>query len=333
MSALVDGHGRAVRYLRLSLTERCNLACVYCAPVDHDALAADWLSDDEVVALSAALAPLGVDHLRLTGGEPTLRPRLPALVARLAALGPRDLALSTNGVHLAALAAPLRRAGLRRVNVSLDTLDAARFAELAGGRAALDDARRGIDAAVDAGLELKLNTVVLDGGNADELPVLARYAWARRAIPRFIELMPLAGGHAPRGRFVPAARIRAILAAAFGPLVEDRGVDGMGPARYLRTAAGERIGIIAAVSEPFCEGCNRIRVSARGRLHACLGLDDPPPVPGDPLDLRAALRRGSEAVRSAVRAALAGKVAGHGFTVAAGALRGGPRRPMLVVGG
>lgn len=342
---LIDAHARRVEYLRLSLTERCNLACSYCVPEQHDELPSDWLSDDEVVALVAALQPLGVSRVRLTGGEPTLRPRLPQLVARLAALGLDDLSLTTNGTRLDELAAPLREAGLRRLNISLDTLDSARFASFANGRSTLADVQRGIDAAVAANYSsIKLNTVVLAGLNDDELPALARYAWERRAVPRFIELMPMSEGEvAPRARLFPAAEIRARLGAAFGTLVPDAaaGIPGVGPARYLQCTGGPcdgaRLGIISAVTERFCSACNRIRVSARGRLHTCLGIDDPEPATfgslEDPLDLRAALRRGAAGVQERVRSAVAGKAEGHTFVVDASSLRGGPRRAMIVIGG
>jgi len=345
MSALMDGHARRVEYLRLSLTERCNLACSYCVPEHHDELPSDWMSDDEVVALVAALQPLGVTRVRLTGGEPTLRPRLPQLVARLAALGLRDLSLTTNGTRLAELAAPLREAGLARLNISLDTLDAARFASFARGRSALADVQRGIEAAVLAGYpSIKLNTVALAGVNDDELPALARYAWERGAVPRYIELMPMSEGEvAPRARLLAAAEIRSRLVAAFGELETDVAADlpGVGPARYLRVAGGSyngaRLGIISAVTERFCSSCNRLRVSARGRLHTCLGIDDPDhasfPNGEDPLDLRYALRLGPAVVQARVQQAVAQKAEGHTFLADASSLRGGPRRAMIVIGG
>lgn len=331
MSALIDGHGRAVRYLRLSLTERCNLACSYCVPEHHDALPSDWLTDDEIVALVAALRPLGLDHLRLTGGEPTLRPRLPRLVSRLAALGIADLALTTNATRLTDLARPLHEAGLHRVNVSLDTLDPDAFRALTG--AELEPVLGGIDALADAGFSHgKLNVVLLRGVNDGQLASLARFAWRRGLVPRFIELMPMSDGRvAPPSRFLPVAAARRELEAALGPLVaKEHDLRGAGPARYLSTSDGP-VGFISAVTEPFCETCNRIRVSARGRLHACLGIDDVVTAP-DPLDLRAALRRGVDATRDAVRAALAKKGRGHAFD-RCDTDRGGPRRHMVVIGG
>jgi cyclic pyranopterin phosphate synthase len=326
---LKDRHGRRVEYLRLSLTERCNLRCSYCVPSAHERLPADWMSDDEIVALVAALRPLGLRRVRLTGGEPTLRPRLVELVARLAALDLDDLSLTSNGTRMVELAAPLRAAGLDRLNLSLDTLSADRFAALCGDAASLDEVLRGLAAASRAGYRaLKLNTVALAGVNDDELAGLARHAWSMGATPRFIELMPMSDGEvAPRARFLPAVEIRRRLAEAFGPLLPDEahGLPGVGPARYLRLADGRRVGVIAAVTEKFCAGCNRIRVSARGRLHACLGVD------GDSTDLRAALHRGQ--VAEVLGKALLDKAEGHGFTLQATTLQGGPRRAMIVIGG
>lgn len=327
---LVDGLQRRVEYLRLSLTERCNLACAYCVPQDEQRAPADWLTDDEVVGLCAALRPLGVRRVRLTGGEPTLRPRLAKLVERLAALHLDDLSLTTNATRLEALAAPLRAAGLARLNLSLDTLRPDWYAQLCGAPR-LAEVLRGIEAAAAAGYSsLKLNVVALAGLNDDELPALARYAWDRNIVPRFIELMPMADGAvAPRARFLAAAEIRARLQAAFGPLVADDAHDlpGVGPARYFRIGA-HHVGVIAAVTERFCAACNRIRVDARGRLHACLGVDD-----SAPLDLRAALRQGDDLLRAAVLRAVGLKAEGHTFTLGAGALAGGPRRSMIVIGG
>ena len=341
MSVLVDAQARPVEYVRLSLTERCNLACTYCVPAHHEELPSNWMSDDEIVALVEALQPLGLRRVRLTGGEPTLRPRLPELVRRLAGLDLVDLSLTTNATRLSALAVALREAGLHRLNISLDTLDPARFRALSGGD--LDTVLAGIDAATAAGFTSgKLNVVALDGVNDEELVGLARYAWAHDLQPRFIELMPMSDGVvAPTQRFLPAAAIRARLEAGLGALEPcDRVGPGVGPARHLRvTGTANTVGIIAAVTEPFCTTCNRIRVSARGRLHACLGIDDPPPSghrSGDPLDLRAAIRRGPDAVRAAVVRAVSEKGEGHSFvlgTTSTGALAGGPRRHMIVIGG
>lgn len=339
-AVLVDPYARTVDYLRLSLTERCNLACTYCVPSHHEELPSDWMSDDEIVALVSALQPLGLRRVRLTGGEPTLRPRLPDLVRRLAGLGLADLSLTTNATRLTALAVPLRRAGLHRLNISLDTLDPARFRSLSGGDLAAVLA--GIDAATAAGFTAgKLNVVALDGINDGELVALARYAWAHDLEPRYIELMPMSeGAVAPTQRFLSAAAVRARLEASLGALEPcERVGPGVGPARHMRVAGTPHtVGFISAVTEPFCATCNRIRISARGRLHTCLGIDDEPARDDgaeDPLDLRAALRRGPEPVRAAVVRAVGKKGEGHTFApIPSGArIAGGPRRHMIVIGG
>src|SRR5688500_12786056 len=192
---LVDGHGRGIEYLRLSLTDRCNYRCTYCRPaaggphLDR----ADRLDADEVVALVSCFVRLGVRRIRLTGGEPTLRADLVAIATRLHALSVHDLALSTNGHLLASLASPLRTAGVARLNVSLDTLDEHKFAAITRG-GDLSRVLAGIDAARTAGLPLKINTVAVKGFNDLEIPAIAAYAWSVGAIPRFIEQMPMADG-------------------------------------------------------------------------------------------------------------------------------------------
>lgn len=335
-SLLKDAHARTVEYVRLSLTERCNLACTYCVPSHHEELPSDWMTDDEIVALVEALQPLGLGRVRLTGGEPTLRPRLPQLVARLARLGLKDLSLTTNATRLSSLAVPLREAGLHRLNISLDTLDATRFRALSGGD--LATVLAGIDAASAAGFEGgKLNVVALDGVNDTELGALARYAWAHGLQPRYIELMPMSDGAvAPSHRFLPVAAVRARLESELGALEPCDSVGpSVGPARHMRVVGTtDTVGFISAVTEPFCTTCNRIRISARGRLHTCLGIDDAEG-PQDPLDLRAAVGRGPAAVRAAVTRAVGTKGQGHTFvpTPVGTRLAGGPRRHMIVIGG
>ena len=331
---LVDPQQRRVEYLRLSVTDRCNLRCTYCIPeagVQH-LERGDVLSFEEIVALVRSFCRLGVRRLRLTGGEPTLRRELPALVATLRALpGIEDVALSTNGLRLEELAKPLRAAGVDRLNVSVDSLDPERFARITRG----GDVGRvlaGIEAARAAGFRgIKINVVAARGFNDDELPALCAYAWERGLIPRFIEQMPMADGalFVP-GTFLGAAEIRAIIAAsAAGRLIaEDAGspAQGAGPARYWRVeGAGERrFGIISPLTEHFCDTCNRVRLSASGALHTCLGHDDA-------TDLRAVLRAGGEdAVADAIRAAVGAKRDGHRFGLLG---IGGPRKAMVQIGG
>jgi cyclic pyranopterin phosphate synthase len=298
----------------------------------------DLLGEDELVAIVSALIPVGLKRVRLTGGEPTVRRELVRIVERLAGLGLEEVTLSTNGERLVELAEPLRKAGLSRLNISLDSLRHHRFAQLTR-HGSLDRVLAGIGAAQAAGFRhIKLNTVALAGFNADELSDICRFAFARDMTPRFIELMPIGEGVACSvGGFLSAAAIRIKLAAELGPLCALdptlAALPGTGPARYVGVQDGDtlrRIGIIAAVSEPFCDSCDRVRLSASGQLHTCLGYDAA-------VDLAKALRAApadcgerSDAVVSAVRRALQDKRVGHSFT-AIGC--GRPRRLMVAIGG
>jgi cyclic pyranopterin phosphate synthase len=330
---LTDGLARRVTYLRVSLTDRCNYRCTYCMPEAGVELVprADVLTLEELEAIVAALVGAGVRRVRLTGGEPTVRHGLVELVARLARLGLDDLAMTTNGHTLRDLAAPLRRAGLGRLNVSLDTLDAERFRRITR-RGDLGRVLDGIEAAREAGFRgTKINVVALAGFNDDELDRLAAWAWERDLVPRFIEWMPMSDGElfAP-GAFLPAAAIRERLERAFGRFVADdgAGLAGVGPARYLRRESGpasHRFGVISAVTEQFCDTCNRVRLSATGKLHACLARDEE-------MDLRGPLRAGADAERllAIVRDGLAHKPRGHEFAQSG---CGGPRKHMVSIGG
>jgi cyclic pyranopterin phosphate synthase len=335
---LVDRQRRALQYLRISVTDRCNYRCTYCIPDDAGlahAPRADVLSFEEIVALARVFVSLGVRRLRLTGGEPTVRRELPTLARMLRALpGVEELSLSTNGHLLEELAAPLRAAGVDRLNVSLDSLDAAKFRRITG-RGELPRVLAGLDAARAAGFAIKLNTVAVKGFNDDELPALCAFAWERGFVPRFIELMPMAAGQTwVPGELLAAAEIRAVVAAAHpgARLVADAGgaARGGGPARYWRlddgnaAAPARRLGIIAPMTEHFCDTCNRVRLSATGALHACLAHDDA-------VDLRGPLRAGgTAAVVDAVTRALAAKRDGHEFQLVG---LGGPRKAMVQIGG
>jgi len=317
---LRDGLGRAITYLRLSLTARCNFTCSYCSPSPDGA--ADTLERADAARLVRIFAGLGVRRVRLTGGEPTLRSDLAALARDLGAIpGIEELALTTNGHRLEGLAAELRRAGISRLNVSLDTLDAAKLRALSGRAADLGRIVRGIAAAAAAGYaSLKLNVVVVRGQNDGELGDLARFAWRHGAVPRFIELMPFGPGEP-----VPAAEIRALLEAQGIRLAPDA-TRGWGPATHMRGIAGGAeglVGFISAMTESFCEGCNRVRIGADGALRSCLGGRDRVPL----LDL---LRSGAAdaEVAAAVRAALAAKGARHAM-----GQDGAPLLPMAGVGG
>jgi cyclic pyranopterin phosphate synthase len=362
---LVDRQRRLIDYLRVSVTDRCNYRCTYCVPasgVEHFDRS-DVLSCDEIVRLVACFARLGVRRVRLTGGEPTVRGDLPALAAMVRAIpGIEELALSTNAHRLGELAGPLRAAGVDRLNISVDSLDPERFARITRG-GSLARVQAGIEAARAAGFRsIKINAVAVRGFNDDEIGAICAYAWERDLVPRFIEQMPMADGtlYVP-GTFLGAREIRALIAAAnpgtrIAPLAPSRAA-GAGPARYFSLeasnvpggaagddagdpvdtrsgggagggSAGPRFGIISAVTEHFCDTCNRVRLAADGALHTCLGYDDA-------TDLRGVLHdRGEDAVVEAIRAAVAGKRDGHSFgLVQIGRLEGGPRQAMVQIGG
>ncbi|MCB9705323.1 MAG: GTP 3',8-cyclase MoaA [Myxococcales bacterium] len=336
--ALVDRQARQVRYLRVSLTDRCNYRCTYCMPeegIEHRARG-ELLSLEEIVAICRAFAAWGVERVRLTGGEPTVRRGLVDLVRALRAIpreggGHLEVMMTTNGELLGELAGPLADAGLGGVTVSVDSLDPARFRRITR-RGELARVLAGIDAARARGLRVKLNTVAIAGFNDDELASIARHAWSRGATPRFIELMPMAGGRLfVPGELLPAAAIRAAIAEGLGAKVvadDGAGVRGLGPATYWRIAGGpedgRRFGVIAAMTENFCASCNRLRLSASGQLHACLARDEAG-------DLRAALRSGRpDALAVAVRAVLGRKEDGHRFQLDGS---GGPRKAMVTIGG
>ncbi|MFO0682876.1 MAG: GTP 3',8-cyclase MoaA [Sandaracinus sp.] len=309
---LRDAQGRTYSYARLSVTDRCDMACMYCMPEGGEAehgLRAEILADAEIARLVAVLARAGVRRFRLTGGEPLVRPGVPALVAAMRAAGATEVVLTTNASLLARHAAALAEAGLSGVNVSIDSLAPARFAAITRG-GDLEAVIGGIDAALAAGLRVKTNTVVLGGVNDDELAPIVRWAWAREIVPRFIELMPLGeGATLPTERFVSAERMRAALA----PMVEDeRGAptDGAGPARYVRERGGRRrVGFITAVTDEFCGTCNRVRVTSHGELRACLA-------DRAAVSLRDAMRAGAsdEDLAWSIAWALGAKATGHEFT-------------------
>ncbi|HSM92014.1 MAG TPA: GTP 3',8-cyclase MoaA [Anaeromyxobacteraceae bacterium] len=273
MPGLTDGQGRTISYLRLSLTDRCNLRCGYCA-AHADRPAAEPLRREEIRRLARIFARLGVRRVRLTGGEPTLRRDLLEIVADVGAIpGIEELALTTNGFRLGELAAPLRAAGVARLNVSLDTLDGARLSRICGRPVRIERLLAGIEAATRAGFaSVKLNTVVMRGENDGEVGDIVRFAWGVGALPRFIELMPFGGG-VP----VPAAETKRLLSRQGIALRPDE-TRGWGPAYHMqgRDEAGGGdltglVGFISAMTENFCGSCNRVRVAADGSLRACLG--------------------------------------------------------------
>ena len=331
---LVDSFARRIRYLRVSVTDRCNYRCTYCMPETlEDRMQfqprAALLTFEELEQIARVFSRLGVRKLRLTGGEPTVRHGIVDLVRRMAAVpGIEQVVMTTNGHLLADLAGPLRDAGLTAINVSLDTLDADRFRAITS-RGDLSRVLAGIDAAVAAGLRVKTNAVALRDINEHELVALCEDAWQRGATPRFIEHMPMSDGalyEAAQG--ITAAAIRRTVEASLGPLVPadetDRNRRDAGPARYwaLATDKSKQLGIISAMSEHFCDDCNRLRLTATGELHACLGHDDA-------VSLRDVLRAGGsdEDLVRAIAGAVHGKRAGHIFEAKA------PTKHMIGIGG
>lgn len=309
----LDSLARPINYLRISVTDRCNLRCVYCMPAEGLSTKfphAEILAFEEIVRVVEAAADLGITKIRLTGGEPLVRLGLPNLVRMIAAVpGIDDIAMTTNGVLLPRYADDLKRAGLHRVNVSLDTLRPERFARITRlGK--LDDTLAGIDAAERVGLgPIKLNMVVMRHFNDDEVADFARMTLTRAWHVRFIEVMPVgATAGAALLEHVSMAEIKAHIEDALGPLAPAaERMQGNGPARYYQLAgAAGTVGFIAAVSEHFCFRCNRLRLTADGKLRPCLLSDAE-------LDLRTALRQGASRaeLEELLREAIEQKPAGH----------------------
>ncbi|MET7966068.1 GTP 3',8-cyclase MoaA [Micromonospora sp. NPDC005305] len=327
---LVDRYGRVARDLRVSLTDKCNLRCTYCMPAEGLPWLAgpQLLDDDEIVRLiRVAVHRLGVTEVRFTGGEPLIRPGLARIVSAAAALEPRPrISLTTNGIGLDRLAPTLRAAGLDRVNVSLDTLDRARFAGLTR-RDRHADVLAGLAGAAAAGLTpVKINAVLMRGVNDDEAPALLRFALAHGYELRFIEQMPLDAQHGwDRSTMVVADEILAALRAEFA-LTADPGARGAAPAEtWLVDGGPARVGVIASVTRPFCGDCDRTRLTADGQVRNCLFATEES-------DLRAALRAGAddEELARRWRAAMWGKRAGHGIDDPTFLQ---PARPMSAIGG
>ena len=330
---LADAFGRVATDLRVSLTDRCNLRCTYCMPAEglewmpH----AEVLTDEEILRLvTIGVQRLGITTVRLTGGEPLLRKNLEPLVAELAALEQAPtIALTTNGIGLAARAGKLAAAGLTRINISLDTLDPQTYKQLTR-RPRLPDVLAGVTAAREAGLgPVKINTVLMRGVNDHEAPDLLRWAMAERVQLRFIEQMPLDAQHGwHRSEMITAAEIRETLGRHV-TLVEDPDdalVRGSAPAELFRVVGSDySFGIIAAVSKPFCGACDRVRLTADGQIRNCLFAREES-------DLRASLRGGASDAVIADRwvQAVSGKRAGHGIDDPSFLQ---PDRPMSAIGG
>ncbi|RJS24977.1 GTP 3',8-cyclase MoaA [Corallococcus sp. H22C18031201] len=320
---LRDAQGRVMTYLRLSVTDRCNFRCAYCSPASWGGRK-DLLTAEEFARIASVFARLGIRRVRLTGGEPLIRPDILDIAQRLAALpGVAHLAITSNASRLETLALPLREAGVSQLNLSLDTLEASTFRSISR-QGDLDAVLRGIDAAAHVGFaSLKLNVVVMRGVNDSEVPALVAYAHARGITPRFIELMPFG-----QGTPVPTAELLERLQEAglsLTPEPEEPGTsDTAGPARYWRTDAG-RVGFISPLTRNFCGGCNRVRVASNGDLRSCLGGRAQAP-------LHQLIRGGAsdEELALAVRRALGDKPEGHRFTDAG---NGATLLPMMGIGG
>ena len=286
-SKLVDGVGRHINYLRLSVTDRCDFRCVYCMADDMTFLPRhEVLSADELYRLADVFVTAGISKIRITGGEPLIRPDITTLCTRIAALpGLQELVLTTNGSRLSALAAPLAAAGVSRINVSLDSLQADRFQAITR-HGKLDQVLAGLETAKSVGFKkVKLNTVVMAGRNQDEVVDLVRYAIKQGFDISFIEEMPLGDVGRSRGEdFYASSQIRADLAQHFR--LQDSDYQSGGPARYvaLTDHPNTRIGFISPHSNNFCSSCNRLRMTANGRLLMCLGHENS-------IDFRALLRQ------------------------------------------
>ena len=327
MSGLRDQFGRTIEYLRISITDRCNFRCSYCMPVEGLPWLpkSDILSYEEIATVVAQLAPLGLRRVRITGGEPTIRPQLATLVRLLRDVpAVEDIAMSTNGVRLPELARPLADAGLDRINMSSDSLRPERIAAIAR-RDLRFDPIAAAGAAQEAGLDpIKLNVVVMRGVNDDEVIDFARLTLDRPWHVRFIELMPV-GEMATLSdeHVVPSAEVLARIAGALGPLESAAGpARGNGPAAYHRLASARgTIGVITPMTHTYCGSCNRVRLTADGRLRTCLFGDHE-------VDLRTPLRAG-EPLEPFVRRALAEKPEAHALL----ARRVGGLRALSQVGG
>jgi GTP 3',8-cyclase len=285
-TSLTDRFGRAIEYLRLSVTDRCDLRCAYCIPEGFKGFEepAHWLTFDEIERLLGVFARLGMKRIRLTGGEPLLRRNVTELARRIATLpGVDDISLSTNATQLAKMAVDLKTAGVTRLNVSLDSLNAETVAKI-NGRPVLNEVLQGLEAASAAGFApIKVNMVVMRD-NADEVDAMVEFCLQRGYVLRLIELMPM-GDTARKMGYVDLQPIKGQLQQRYGLI--DKLMPGGGPARYLGTADGSfTVGFITPLSQHFCETCNRVRLTVDGQLHLCLGQDER-------MDFRALLRNGA----------------------------------------
>jgi len=329
---MMDGYGRSIHYLRVSVTDRCDFRCFYCMSENMTFMSkAEVLSLEELDRLCSAFVAKGVRKLRLTGGEPLVRRDFMVLVRSLArhldsgAL--EELTLTTNGSQLARFAADLKAAGMRRINVSLDTLDSERFRAITRW-GDLSKVRAGIDAALAAGLKLKINMVVLKDFNEDEIVPMIEWAHGFGMGITLIEVMPLGDvGENRADQYVPLSQVRASLARHW--TLTDTPIRTGGPARYVQVQeTGGLLGFITPMTHNFCETCNRVRITCTGTLHTCLGRDDA-------TDLRAPLRASSadDLLNAAIDRAIGLKPKGHDFVIDRQQTQPMLRRHMNVTGG
>ena len=325
----MDRHGRVHDSLRISVTDRCNIRCFYCMPDVPDSCQprTDILTFDEIERVVRRAAAAGVRKLRFTGGEPLVRRDLPVLLRRAASIpGIDEVTLTTNGVLLAVQATDLYAAGVRRINVHLDTLDPVRYRTITR-RDELGRVMAGFDAARRAGLSIKINAVIVKGFSEPDLPVLARFGRDNGVEVRFIEFMPLdAGGLWETGKVLPMEEMLQILSEEVGPMVPIRMADPRAPAVEYRFADGiGKVGFIASVTKPFCGNCNRLRLTADGKLRYCLFAIEE-------TDLRSILRQGGddEDIDRAIRQTVESKWAGHQIDAEAFVP---PPRKMFSIGG
>lgn len=312
-SPLQDRFGRTINYLRISVTDHCNLRCVYCMPLKGLTFApsAELLQADEIEMVVRAAVSVGFHKFRLTGGEPTLRADIVDITRRISSVkGVADLAMTTNAILLPRLAGPLKAAGMTRVNIHVDTLDADRVKRLMRF-SSKDEIEAGIQAAEDAGFSpIKVNCVVTRDFNDLDVVDLVRRAIERDWHVRFIELMPLGGGEPSRvalANYVPTGETKARIEAALGPLIPIQPTHAADESRNFRFEHGRGVvGFISPVSEPYCGGCNRMRLTADGRFHLCL-LND------DEMDVKKAIRGGGGigAVAAILGKAVSAKPTGH----------------------
>lgn len=329
---MTDPFGRTISYLRVSVTDRCDLRCFYCMSEDMTFLPkSDLLSLEELDRLCSAFIAKGVRKLRLTGGEPLVRRNVMSLVRSLSrhlntgALN--ELTLTTNGSQLEKFAGELKDCGVRRINVSLDTLDAAKFRAITRW-GDLDKVLRGIEAARAAGLKVKINAVALKNMNEDEIPSLMEWAHGKDMDLTVIEVMPMGDiGEGRIDQYVPLSMLRARLAARY--TLTDLDESSGGPARYVSVSeTGGKLGFITPMTHNFCESCNRVRITCTGTLHTCLGHEDAS-------DLRKPLRASAdnELLSAAIDRAIGLKPKGHDFIIDRRHNRPSVSRHMSVTGG